>query len=649
MQRLRRSVTAALFVALVAGLVPAALAVGTEASVAVLVHVDDVADGRRAVEVAGLDTVETWDEVGVIWATGPPAAVERVARFDPVTHVERDRDVELLLDTAHAATAARDARRATSGLLAPTGRPYDGAGVGVAVIDSGVDSTHEFFRRPGGASGVVRNLRSVCPTGLCSGFVDVADSDTAGASGHGTHVAGIVGGWPSRTANGRPVRGVAPSTSLVALGVGAGARLVNVTSALQWVVQHHADPCGGGACPAIRVVNNSWGTDAAHDPHSATSKLVRALVRRGITVVFAAGNNGGDGTTNRLTAEASDPTPGVIAVANYDDGGRGSRDRTVAAGSSRGLSSAPHTHPDVAAPGTAILSSCRPWMALCYGAGDAGDGGRQWYALSGTSMAAPYVAGAAALMLQANPALPPSEVERLIEATAHHTGNLGTYRPDPAHPGGWTSFEIGHGLLDVAAALAAVTGRPVTTSTQCAPHAHKAVLRDARGDATRVSADTGVATPDAASLDIVAASVTWSPAHQHLRVAVRVADLGPVPPAGSEGEVYETELTIDGRPHYVQARWSRVRGAEFVLGRFQANGLRTSLATLSGTVDERHDTVAAWLPARVRDGAGRTVLRLGDGSRLTDLSVTSRRLAGVVVPDADSVAGPCGLVTAGAH
>ena len=139
------------------------------------------------------------------------------------------------------------------------------------------------------------------------------------------------------------------------------------TLGMYWVLQHHDDPCGDGSCAPIVVLNNSWGPTGGGDFSADAPQVLvqRALVAEGVTVVWAAGNDGGDGSAATTNPYSTDPTPGVLSVANYDDANTGSRDNALDASSSRGTAGIPATYPDLSAPGTDITSACRPYLPIC--------------------------------------------------------------------------------------------------------------------------------------------------------------------------------------------------------------------------------------------------------------------------------------------
>ncbi|HMJ78676.1 MAG TPA: S8 family serine peptidase, partial [Iamia sp.] len=234
----------------------------------VMVHGTDVTTARSAARSSGMTVLTSFDTIGVVVAAGTPAQVQSVRSRAGVTYVEGNQPIAFSLATSGQATRGDEAQAA-----GVAGTPLDGRGVSVAIIDSGVDGTHPFFQGAGG-SAVVRNLKGLCafgtliPIPASSCFADLTllnDTDTLSAGGHGTHVAGIVAGRPVTTTGTAPhqLDGAAPGASIVALSVGAGLNILGADSALNWVLENHAAPCGAGvsaaACPPIKVTNNSYG------------------------------------------------------------------------------------------------------------------------------------------------------------------------------------------------------------------------------------------------------------------------------------------------------------------------------------------------------------------------------------------------------
>jgi serine protease AprX len=434
----------------------------------VMVHGTSISAARSAARASGMTVLTTFDGIGVAVAAGTPAQIEAVRAQAGVTYVEGDQPIAFSLATSGQATRGDEAQAA--GVPGAPGTPLDGRGVSVAVIDSGVDGTHPFFQGAGG-SAVVRNLKGLCafgtliPIPASSCFADLTllnDTDTLSVGGHGTHVAGIVAGRPVTTTGAAAHQhdGAAPGASIVALSVGAGLNILGADSALNWVLENHAAPCGPGvsaaACPPIKVTNNSYGPagGGAFDPESATVKLQRALAAEGVVTVWAAGNDGGDGSGSLTNPPGQDPTPGILSVASYDDGGTGTRDGVVSEFSSRGAAADPSTWPDISAPGTDIESACRPYLVICStGLAPVNGPGpldiATFNTISGTSMAAPHIAGIVAQLFQADPTATPAEIEAALTGTAHPFTDGAPYV-------GGTSYDKGHGLVDVVAAVAAL-------------------------------------------------------------------------------------------------------------------------------------------------------------------------------------------------
>jgi len=287
-----------------------------------------------------------------------------------------------------------------------TGAVLTGAGIGVALIDSGVSPV------PGlnGAGKVVNgpdlSFESQAPA--------LRNLDTYG---HGTHMAGIIAGRdPATGAVSSRFNGVAPGAHLVSLKVAAadGASDVSqVIAAIDWVVAHRND---NGL--NIRVLNLSFGTQstqaAALDP---LSFAVEQAWAKGIVVVVAAGNDGLGATS--LTMPATNPD--VIAVGAADSRNTEARtDDVVASFTNRGNTA---RHPDVLAAGRSVVSLRDPgsYLDRTYpGAmlSPTVDPAQRYFRGSGTSQAAAVVSGAVALLLQQRPTLTPNQVKELLMATA---------------------------------------------------------------------------------------------------------------------------------------------------------------------------------------------------------------------------------------
>lgn len=298
---------------------------------------------------------------------------------------------------------------------------YDGAGVGVAVVDSGVASWHDDLTYLGSNANVkVVNGQRV------QKFVDFVNGRTTpyDDNGHGTHVTGIIAGNGFDTFGARA--GIAPAANILSLKVlddRGGGYISNVIAAMDWIVTNRI-------AYNIRVVNLSVGAAVTEsyntDPLTVAAKRV---VDEGVVVVTAAGNLGKNRVTGKtvygaITAPGN--APWVLTVGAYTHEGTITRlDDKVAGYSSRGPTAIDFAaKPDIVATGTGIVSLAAPGslMYLTKASyllkGSLPTANKPYLSLSGTSMASPVVAGTVALMLQANPKLTPNLVKAILQYTA---------------------------------------------------------------------------------------------------------------------------------------------------------------------------------------------------------------------------------------
>jgi serine protease AprX len=280
-----------------------------------------------------------------------------------------------------------------------------GAGIGVALIDSGVAPVTG-LNQPGKViNGPDLSFESQTP--------GLADIDTYG---HGTHMAGIIAGSDPATSTGTPgFQGIAPGAHLISLKVAAadGASDVSqVIAGIDWVVTHRNDPGLN-----IRVLNLSFGTDSSQDEKlDPLSYAVEAAWRNGIVVVVSVGNDGASAT--RVTMPAANPY--VIAVGAADPNGTDVRtDDTVATFSNRGNVT---RHADLLAAGRSVVSLRDPgsYIDVTYPGARVADatGNQRFFRGSGTSQAAAVVSGSVALLLQQRPGLTPDQVKALLVQSA---------------------------------------------------------------------------------------------------------------------------------------------------------------------------------------------------------------------------------------
>ncbi|PJE96816.1 peptidase [Streptomyces carminius] len=290
---------------------------------------------------------------------------------------------------------------------------YDGEGVTVAVLDTGVDGSH-----PDLAGQVIEHKNfSEAP-------------DTADRLGHGTHVASTVAGTGQKLKG----TGVAPGVRLLdgkVLDDEGGGRESDVVAGMEWAVEQGA-----------QVVNMSLGWP--DQPHTdILEEAVNRLSAESDTLfVVAAGNEGADGPGALRSPGTAEAALTVGAVDKED---------RLAGFSSRG----PRTgdgdvKPDLTAPGAGIVAAV---------AGLFDEEGTGVASLDGTSMAAPHVAGAAALLLQKNPGWDGERLKSVL------TGST--------EPGPYTVYEQGTGRVDVATALereVLAEGGPVNFTLVPWPH-----------------------------------------------------------------------------------------------------------------------------------------------------------------------------------
>ena len=293
-----------------------------------------------------------------------------------------------------------------------------GAGIGVAVIDSGVTTWHDDLTSRSSAQYPYGDQRVSAFVDFVNGALTPYDDN-----GHGTHVAGLIAG-NGYDSNGQK-GGVAPDANLVSLKVldanGVGS-ISNVIAALEWVLANHA-------AYNIRVVNLSVGAAIREsywtDPLTLAAK---AVVDAGVVVVSAAGNFGRNaaGLPQYGGINAPGNAPWVLTVGASSTNGTIARlDDTMASFSSRGPTYLDWSaKPDLVAPGVGLVSladassTFYSTNAQYLVSGSILTAFQPYLSLSGTSMAAPIVSGTVALMLQANPSLTPNAVKALLQYTA---------------------------------------------------------------------------------------------------------------------------------------------------------------------------------------------------------------------------------------
>jgi serine protease AprX len=302
--------------------------------------------------------------------------------------------------------------------------PYlNGANVTVAVVDSGI-SPHSDLQVTGGG-----NSRLIASTSL------VANTTPADGYGHGTHVAGIITG--NGNSSGGKRNGIAPNVNLVNVKVSSDSGLSrgsDLVAGLQWVYDNRNTY-------NIKVVNISMNSSV---PESYQTSPIDAAAEilwfNGIVVVVSAGNFG----AGVINPPANDPF--VITVGALDDMGSALlTDDLVATFSAYGVTEDGFAKPDLVAPGKNIISLLASANASVYLNHPDYRVDNLLFRMSGTSMSAPMVSGAVALMLQDEPALNPDQIKYRLTATANKTWP------------GYNTTTAGAGYLDIYAAVKGTT------------------------------------------------------------------------------------------------------------------------------------------------------------------------------------------------
>ncbi|GAA0334957.1 S8 family peptidase [Actinoallomurus spadix] len=300
------------------------------------------------------------DRSGGFWKTLRGRASNR-------TRVWLDAKVHAVLDQSVPQIGAPDAWAAG----------YTGKGVTVGVLDSGIDTAHP----------------DLADTVTVAKDFTGGDNGTQDGYGHGTHVASIITG--SGAASGGRYKGVAPDARLVVGkvldGNGNGA-FSQVMAGMEWI-----------ATQGARVVNMSLSTDIASDGTDPLSAELNTLTARtGTLFVVGAGNQGGDRSVGVPAVADAALTVGAVdhdnALAEFSSAGPRIGDGAV--------------KPDVTAPGVGIVAARAHGTEMGEPVGD------DYTRLSGTSMATPHVAGAAAILAQEHPDWKAGDLKAALMNTA---------------------------------------------------------------------------------------------------------------------------------------------------------------------------------------------------------------------------------------
>jgi serine protease AprX len=328
------------------------------------------------------------------------------------------------------------------------GMKYTGKGVTVIVNDSGIDATLDDLEY---GVKVIENVQGVTHAQALSltGFDGMwleGQRNTDLNVGHGTHCAGTVGGWG--THSGGKYQGAAPGADIIGYGSGAGLSILDALGGYDYAITHVYD-----FNSPIRVMSNSWGSSGKYDSAGPISLASYKAHRVGIISVFAAGNSGSGEDTHNPYAQI----PWGISVGAstkqgdlIDFSSRGKRGENGDFRMPDGSAWTYINEVTIVAPGVDIISTrAKTNIASNGGADDIGVIENEYLPfytrISGTSMAAPHVAGIIALMWEANPNLTNLQIKTILQETA-------TNMP------GYQSWEVGAGHVNAYAAVAGALG-----------------------------------------------------------------------------------------------------------------------------------------------------------------------------------------------
>ncbi len=427
----------------------------------------------------------------------PASALKDLANDDEVASITPDHNLKAMDEYTNDAVNVQAAWQAG----------YQGSGIGVAIIDSGVNDSSSDLK------GGLLNLFSRVV--YHQDFTGTATANLLGASwdlyGHGTHVAGIVGGNGSQS-NGQ-YTGLAPNINLIDLKVLDG----NGNGTDSMVIAAIQRAIALKKTYNIRVINLSLGrgisSSYANDP---LCQAVESAWNNGIVVVVAAGNFGrlnvsgieGYGT---VTAPGNDPlviTVGAMKTMETDT----RTDDLIASYSSKGPTTFDHVaKPDLVAPGNLVVSVAASGSTLIstYPTNLITEGlfglQKPYFTLSGTSMATPAVSAAAALLINKDSSLTPDQIKARLMKTAYKAFPTSSVATDPTSGQTYTSyydlFTIGAGYLDVNAALANTDKAPATVGSALSPSA----VLNTNGTVSLVNGNSSVA----GSSVVWGTSVVW--------------------------------------------------------------------------------------------------------------------------------------------
>jgi serine protease AprX len=344
------------------------------------------------------------------------ADFEAMSQDGSFAHISADAPVVADMAITNKVTGASAMWQSSGGLLGLLSTPgYNGTGIGVAIVDSGIAPHSALDSR------VIARVN----------FVSWEAPSTGDPYGHGTHVAGIVGGntTAAKYVTAAFAGGSAPGAKLIdvrVLGASGVGYTSDVIAGIDWAVANRLKY-------GIRVINLSLG-HAVSEPSTfdPLCKAVARAVQAGVVVVASAGNYGLTSTGAPVLGGITSPgnSPYAITVGAIDTAGTVTRaDDTVAPYSSKGPTRYElAVKPDVVAPGTKLVSleASGSYLSKKYPAWHiAGSGKNAYFRLTGTSMSTAVVSGGVALLLDANPYLTPGQIKMALQMGATYMPQAG--------------------------------------------------------------------------------------------------------------------------------------------------------------------------------------------------------------------------------
>ena len=355
-----------------------------EGKIQIIIQINSESDLQKIAELAEQRNAANISEykIGNLVSLEIPAdKIAELSSENSVIKIFPEREVRAFLNESSAQISAQSAYDLN----------YTGNGIKIAILDTGINAEHEMLRDKVIAS---------------ASFVN--DENSSDFHGHGTHVAGIAAGT---NAYGAENSGIAPGALLLNAKVlnkyGSGTT-TSVIAGINWAVENGAE-----------IINLSLGANYSKldDP---INLAIKDAVEKGVAVVAASGNCGPCGNCGNFKGV---PVPGDSAYAISV--GAADKSSNYACFSSGAEILGIGIKPDIAAPGVQINSAF----------------GNSYSSQSGTSMAAPHIAGAIALLLEAKPNLKPADIKAILEQSAVDLGAEGK------------DIEYGFGLVNIAKLL----------------------------------------------------------------------------------------------------------------------------------------------------------------------------------------------------